>query len=96
MPWKSYWYITLRLIMPTVLITTILRLIWTANYFDLILILTNGGPANASLTVPLLAYQTAYRGFDFGTAAALGVTQAALLTILVVFYLRLTRKAEIT
>jgi multiple sugar transport system permease protein len=94
--WKTYWYITLRLIMPTVLITTILRLIWTANYFDLILILTNGGPANASLTVPLLAYQTAYRGFDFGTAAALGVTQAAVLMILVVFYFRLTRKAEIT
>jgi multiple sugar transport system permease protein len=90
-PRKTFWYITLRLIMPTVL-----RLIWTANYFDLILILTNGGPANASLTVPLHAYHTAYRGFDFGTAAALGVTQAALLMILVVIYLRLTRRAEIT
>ena len=95
-PWKSFWYITVRLIMPTILITTILRLIWTANYFDLILILTNGGPANASLTIPLHAYHTAYRGFDFGTAAALGVTQAMALMALVVIYLRLTRKAEIT
>jgi len=93
--WKNYWHIVLPLIMPTVLITSILRLIWTANYFDLILILTNGGPANASLTIPLHAYQTAYRGFDFGGAAALGVTQALALMGLVIVYMRLTRRAEI-
>lgn len=93
--WRNYWHIVLPLIMPTILITTILRLIWTANYFDLILILTNGGPANASLTIPLHAYHTAYRGFDFGGAAALGVTQALALMGLVIIYMRLTRKAEI-
>jgi multiple sugar transport system permease protein len=92
---RTFWHIVLPLIMPTILITTILRLIWTANYFDLILILTNGGPANASLTLPLLAYHTAYRGFDFGGAAAMGVTQALVLMFLVIFYVRLTKKAEI-
>ena len=93
--WKSYWYVILPIIMPTVLITTTLRLIWTANYFDLILILTNGGPANASLTLPLNAYQTAYRGMEFGTGAALSVAQAALLMILVLIYMRQIRKSEI-
>lgn len=93
--WNSFWYVILPLIMPTVLITVTLRLIWTANYFDLILILTNGGPANASLTLPLDAYQTAYRGMDFGTGAALSVAQAALLMILVLIYMRQVRKSEI-
>jgi multiple sugar transport system permease protein len=93
--WNSFWHVVLPLIMPTVLITVTLRLIWTANYFDLILILTNGGPANASLTLPLDAYQTAYRGMDFGTGAALSVAQAALLMILVLIYMRQVRKSEI-
>ena len=93
--WQSFWRVVLPLISSTVLITTILRLIWTANYFDLMLILTNGGPANGTLTLPLFAYQTAYRGFDFGMAAALGVVQAAILAILIVFYVRQIRKSEI-
>lgn len=94
-PWQTFWRVVLPLIMPTVLITTILRLIWTANYFDLILILTNGGPANATLTLPLFAYQTAYRGFDFGLAAALGIVQAVILAVLIVFYVRQVRKSEL-
>lgn len=93
--WKSFWRVTLPLITPTVLITIILRLIWTANYFDLILVLTNGGPANASLTLPLNSYITSYKGTDFGGGAALGVIQAALLAVLVVFYMRQVRKSEI-
>ena len=93
--WNSFWHVILPLIMPTVLITTTLRLIWTANYFDLILILTNGGPANASLTLPLNAYQTAYRGMDFGTGAALSVAQALLLMVLVLIYMRQIGKSEI-
>jgi len=93
--WQTFWRVVLPLIMPTLLITTILRLIWTANYFDLILILTNGGPANSTLTLPLFAYHTAYRGFDFGLAAALGVVQACILAVLVVFYIRQIRKSEL-
>ena len=81
--WNTFWRVVLPLIMPAVMITTTLRLIWTANFFDLILILTNGGPANASLTIPLYAYQTAYRGMDFGLGAALAVAQAAFLGVLV-------------
>lgn len=93
--WQTFWRVVLPLITATLLITTILRLIWTANYFDLMLILTNGGPANATLTLPLLAYHTAYRGFDFGQAAALGVVQAAILAVLIVFYVRQIRRSEL-
>jgi multiple sugar transport system permease protein len=92
--WQSFWQVTLRYIMPTVLITVVLRLVWTANYFDLILVVTNGGPADASLTLPLYAYQTAYQKFDFGMAATLGVTQAALLAVPIIAYVRQIRKKE--
>lgn len=93
--WHTFWRVVLPLILPAVMITTTLRLIWTANFFDLILILTNGGPANTSLTIPLYAYQTAYRGMNFGLGAALAVAQAAVLGILVVLYMRQIRKSDI-
>ena len=93
--WQSYWRVVLPLIMPTVLITVMLRLIWTANYFDLILVLTNGGPANSTLTLPLNAYITAYKGSDLGGGAALGVVQALLGAVLIVVYMRQVRKSEI-
>jgi multiple sugar transport system permease protein len=93
--WQSFWRIILPFIMPTVLITVVLRLIWTANYFDLILVVTNGGPANSTLTLPLYGYQSAYQKFDFGLAAALGVSQAALLAVPVIWYVRQVRRREI-
>lgn len=93
--WHTFWRVVLPLIMPTVLITIILRLIWTANYFDLMLVLTNGGPANATLTLPLYAYQTAYRGMDFGLGAAMSVAQAIALAVLVLLYMRQVRKSDI-
>ncbi len=93
--WQSFWRVTVPMISSTLMITTILRLIWTANYFDLMLILTNGGPANASLTLPLLAYQTAYNGFEFGKAAAVGTVQAAIMACFIVVYIRQVKKSEI-
>jgi multiple sugar transport system permease protein len=93
--WNTFWRVVLPLILPTVLIALTLRLIWTANYFDLMLILTNGGPANATLTLPLYAYQTAYRGMDFGMGAAMSVAQAIALGALVLLYMRQVRKSEI-
>lgn len=93
-PWQSFWRVTLRYIMPTVLITVVLRAVWSANYFDLILVVTNGGPADATLTLPLFAYQTAYQQFDFGLAAALGITQAAILAVPVIAYVRQVLKKE--
>jgi ABC-type sugar transport systems, permease components len=93
--WQAFWRVTFPLILPTILITTILRLIWTSNYFDLMLVLTGGGPGTSTLTIPLSAYITAYRGSDFGTASALATVQAALMMVLIVFYIRQVRKSEI-
>jgi multiple sugar transport system permease protein len=93
-PWQAYWKVTLPCIMPTILITVILRTVWTANYFDLILVVTNGGPANSTLTLPLSAYTTAYQDFDFGMAAALGIIQASILALPVIAYVRHVLKKE--
>jgi len=87
--WKQFWYITIPSIMPTIIITTMLRLIWTANYMDLILVMTGGGPGYSSTTLPLLSYLTAYKRLRVGEASAIAVFQTVFLMVVLSFYLRL-------
>lgn len=92
--WKTFWRVILPIIAPAVMITTVLRMIWTANYMDLILQLTNGGPINASLTMPLYSYQSGYKGFEFGKSAAIALIQSLILAVLVIVYVRQLKKSE--
>ena len=57
--------------------------------FDIVWIMTNGGPANSTQTIAIYAYQTAYQGFDFGRGAALGYLIALVIMVLAAVYLRL-------
>lgn len=93
-PVRVFRYVVLPAIIPTILITALLRIIWTANYIDLIFILTGGGPGLSSTTLALQSYLTAYKATDFGQGAAYSVFQAAILVIFVIIYLRLTAKNE--
>jgi multiple sugar transport system permease protein len=90
--WGVFRHVVVPAILPTVLITTLLRVIWTANYIDLAFILTGGGPGTATTTLPLQSYLTAYKGADFGQGSAYAVVQALVLTALIVVYVRLVRE----
>jgi multiple sugar transport system permease protein len=94
-PWRVLRHVTLPLLLPTILLTVMLRVIWTANYMDLIMIMTGGGPGYSSLTVPLHAYYTAYKRLDFGSGATIAIVQVLVLAAVMVFYLRQLRKNEV-
>lgn len=81
--------ILLPLVTPVVLIVLVLRTMEAFKVFDVIWIMTRGGPANATQTVAIYAYQTAYQGFDFGRGAALGYVIALIIMVLAAVYLRL-------
>ncbi|MCS7232150.1 MAG: sugar ABC transporter permease [Elusimicrobiota bacterium] len=91
-PFKIFTHITWPLILPTVIITTMLRIIWTANHMDLILIMTDGGPGFSSLIIPLMSYHTAYKQLNFGYGATIAILQGLFLIIFISLYLRLLRK----
>lgn len=93
-PFRVFRYVVLPVILPTILITVVLRLIWTANYIDLIFILTGGGPGHSSTTLALQSYVTTYKATDFGQGAAYAVVQSVILVIFVVLYLRMTNKKD--
>lgn len=94
-PWRVFRHITLPLLLPTILITTMLRMIWTANYMDLIMIMTGGGPGYSSLTIPLHAYYMAYKRLDFGYGNTIAIVQVAILAGAIVAYLRQLRSHEV-
>jgi len=94
-PWRVFRHITLPLLLPTILITTMLRMIWTANYMDLIMIMTGGGPGYSSLTIPLHAYYMAYKRLDFGYGSTIAIVQVAILAGAIVAYLRQLRSHEV-
>ena len=93
--WRVFRHVTLPLLLPTILITTMLRMIWTANYMDLIMVMTGGGPGYSSLTVPLHAYYTAYKRLDFGYGATIAIVQVVILAAAIVAYLRQLRSNEV-
>jgi len=88
-PWQGFRHILLPLVTPVILILLVPRTREAFKVFDLIWIMTHGGPANSTQTIAIYAYQTAYQGFDFGRGAALGYLIALVIMVLAAVYLRL-------
>lgn len=85
-------YITLPLMRAPSLIVLTLGVIYTLNVFDLIYILTNGGPANATNVLPIYAYQQAFSYFNLGNGAAVTMLMFVFLLVVSAGYLFLIRR----
>jgi multiple sugar transport system permease protein len=68
---KQFRSITLPLLAPTLAITILLRTVWVANFADLIVVMTNGGPADSTQTVASYIFTIAFRRLDFGYASSI-------------------------
>ncbi|OWY14183.1 sugar ABC transporter permease [Thioclava sp. JM3] len=91
--WRQFWHITLPGISGVMATAVLLRLIWVANSFDVIFVMTGGGPGYSTYTLPLYAFIKARTNLDFGYGSAVAVLFTAMLMVVVVFYLRRTGKA---
>ena len=87
-------HITLPLMRSTSLIVLMLGFIYTLNVFDLIYVMTGGGPVNATEVMPLYAYSVAFVQFDLGSGSAVAVLMLLLLLTVSAFYLFLIRREE--
>ena len=71
--WQMFRYITLPLIQPFIIVATVMRIIDALKAFDIIFVITGGGPGTASETINMLLYQTAFGYYDLGYASAMVV-----------------------
>lgn len=80
---QRFWSVTLPAIKPVILVTTLLSSIWTANAFEHVWLLTAGGPSNATMVFPVLAYY-GMQTQRLGEAAAVSVAMVPVLAVLVI------------
>jgi len=81
-PWRRFWSITWPLLKPTTLFNVVVGLIGAFQVFGQVLIMTNGGPNNHTLTLVLYMYRTGFSLFKMGYGCA--VAYAIFLVVLVV------------
>lgn len=80
--WRSLRYIVLPSISGILLVALLIRAMDAVRYYDIIYVTTNGGPADATKTIPIRLFENAFRFFDLGYAATIGLMML-LVTILI-------------
>jgi multiple sugar transport system permease protein len=91
---RRFFSITVPHLKGIIGLVLLLEFIWNFQHFDIIYVLTGGGPAGSTQTFATAVYETAFKGFDLGMAGALGLLWMVLLMALVVVYVRFSEKGE--
>jgi len=91
-PIQQFLYITLPSLRNIILIVCTLSTIWTFGLFELLYILTGGGPGDSSKILPILVYETGISMYLYGKGAAMAVLTVPLILALVFLLVRLIRR----
>lgn len=92
--WQILTHIVLPMIRPTLLILGVLTVVGAFKAFDLIYVMTKGGPGSTSSTLPFLGYITAFQDYQFGEAAAISVISMGFVLVLAVAYMFAVRREQ--
>ena len=79
---------------PTVILLALFVTIWSLRRFDLIWLLTQGGPVGSTNTLVIDLYQRAFVSRDLGAAAAVGMVGLAIALVVTLFYIRANHRAD--
>ena len=86
--WGRFWDVTLPQLKDVLLVVVLLRAIWDFKEFDLIFLMTGGGPLIATQTLPLMVYKEAFGMDAMGRATAVAVAMMLVMLVFMVLYLR--------
>jgi len=91
---RRFGSITMHLLKPTFLVVVVFSITLTVQNFVLALVMTGGGPDNASTTLSLFVYQTGFLGFRMGYASAAAIVMLVMIVALTLVSLRVFRGEE--
>jgi len=86
--WQCFRFLTMPHLTGISFIVIILSTIWNINQFELVYILTRGGPGNATQVLSTYTYQLFFSAFQFSTAATVATVMLIILMVLTGFYIR--------
>ncbi|MCD4669930.1 MAG: sugar ABC transporter permease [Actinomycetia bacterium] len=92
--WRQLLYITVPLLRPTFIFLTIMGLVWNFQLFDVIYVLTFGGPAYSSYTMVFYTYSNAFLYEKVGMAATMGIILMGIILILTILSRRVLERKE--
>lgn len=91
---QAFLHVTLPSMRGAVAIAVVLQTIWSLRVFDLVFVLTRGGPADATVLLNFLAYRVTFNFLDIGYGAAIANVIFIVTVLLAILYIRLVRPAE--
>jgi multiple sugar transport system permease protein len=89
--WSRLRDIVLPMLAGVLIVALLIRSMDAIRYFDIITNTTNGGPADATKIVPIRLYETAFRFFDLGYAAAIGLSMLAVTIVMANLFMRILK-----
>ncbi|MBL1067725.1 carbohydrate ABC transporter permease [Streptomyces sp. 7-21] len=87
---RQFFVITLPQLRNTIVTSTVIMVVGALTYFDTILVLTRGGPGDATAIVPYLMYEQGFRAADFGYASAVAMALVVTATAISLLLVRIT------
>ncbi|MCS7220615.1 MAG: sugar ABC transporter permease [Anaerolineae bacterium] len=90
--WQEWRHVTLPGILPTLVFTILMTIIWSFLVFDYIYLLTQGGPAHASEVLATEVFKSAFFRFEVGYAAAIGLSMSFIAAMVVTGFIILRRR----
>ncbi len=91
---KVFWFVTLPLLRPILLVVLVYETMISILTFDIVYVMTGGGPANATSLISWFAYAEIFRKLNLGHGIALSIILALITLILIIIYLRLIKTQE--
>ena len=92
--WQRFWYIRLPMLRPAILVALIVRTVDAFRVFDIVYILTNGGPAYKTLTITFLTYLNSFSFGKQGIGAALSFLISLVTISMAMIYIRFLYRPE--
>lgn len=90
--WNRFWDITMPQLRNVLAIIILLRAIWDFKEFDLIYMMTGGGPVSSTETLPLLVFKQAFPLMQMGKAAATAILMMCVMSVFMYIYFRARRR----
>jgi sn-glycerol 3-phosphate transport system permease protein len=91
-PWQTFWKLTFPLLSPTTFFLVVTSVIGALKAFDVVSIMTDGGPMNSSNVYVLYLYQNAFKWFKAGYASALALVLFVLIMAITLAQMRLSKR----
>ncbi|MCS6870246.1 MAG: sugar ABC transporter permease [Anaerolineae bacterium] len=94
-PWQRFWHVIFPLLGPVTVVVAVISVIDSLRAFDLVAIMTRGGPANASEVLANFMYMQAFNNYRYGYSAAIALVLLGLMLFFIVPYLLHVRRTEL-